>query len=323
LTGCLAASGASGTPTNCDPSPLRGTFIQPINAQAAWSRSDWLRLFSEFKALTIRNLFLQWTVLNHTAFFPTGRYKSSSVATLRVTMNFAAETKIQVWTGLHLDTQHWEEIRQGADRVRWYFRERLQDLNTLLPDLDRTVAEDPFAGWYITDEIDDQTWQEDAKLAVLKQYLSQTVAQLKSRRPGSKVAISGFTNSRSDPDVVAAFWADVLKGSDIDLLLFQEGIGEHKLGLAELPRYYSALLDTVRGMGLGLGAVVELFNLVPDGGRVPGSVARIRTQLAIADRLSTFPPVAFAIPNYMSELAGTQAAALFSDFVSAHGICPQ
>lgn len=322
LASCLGASAASAVSANCNSSRLRGTFIQPTNDQAAWSHSDWRRLFDEFETLTLGNVFLQWSVLNRTAFFPTSRY-NSAVATLPLVMDFAAQARMQVWTGLHLDTQYWEEIRHGADRIRWYFRERLHDLDMLLPDLDRIMASGSFARWYITDEIDDQTWQDDAKRAVLKQYLSDTVVELKSRRPGSKVAISGFTNSSSHPDVVAAFWADILNASGIDLLLFQDGVGEKKLELADLPRYYAALLRAVRAAGARLGAVVELFSLMPDGVRVPGPVARIRAQLEIAGRLSSFPPVAFAIPNYMSELSGRPGAALLSEFVSSQRICAQ
>jgi hypothetical protein len=323
LANGLAALAASDASANCNRRRLSGTFIQPTNDQAAWSSSDWRRLFDEFEALAITNVFLQWTVLDRTAFFPTSRYRPSRAALLPVVLNLAARVGMHVWIGLHLDTRYWEEIKQDPDRIGSYFRERLRDLTLLLADLDRSVAEPPFAGWYVTDEIDDQTWQDGAKRDVLRQYLSDSVAQLRSYRPGSKVAISGFTNSTSDPDAVAAFWADILKSSAIDLLLFQDGVGEKKLRLADVPKYYAALLYTVRGVGADVGGIVELFSLKSDGKRLPGPLYRIRSQLAIADQLSSFPPVAFAVPNYMSELAGTRAGALFSEFISSQGICPQ
>src|SRR5215469_13674039 len=177
----------------------------------------------------------------------------------------------------------------------------------------------PFAGWYIADEIDDQTWRDDAKRAVLKRYLSQTVKQLRLCRPGSQIAISGFTNSSSDPDSVAAFWADILAATGIDLLPFQDGVGEKKLQLSEIPAYYAALLRAVRGSSARLRGVVELFSLMPDGTRLPGSADRIRSQLAAADQASSFPSVAFSVPDYMSEPAGRAGAAPFSDFISEQG----
>jgi len=300
---------------------LGGTFIQPTNLQAAWSSADWGRLFDEFATLGITDLFIQWTVLDQTAFFRSTRFRLSSAPTLPLVLTLAARTRIRVWIGLHLDTRYWEEIKQGPDRIQIYLRGRLRDLDSLLAELEPALAEAPFAGWYVTDELDDQTWDGGAKRAVLKRYLSDTVAQLRSRRPASKVAISGFTNSDSDPDLTAAFWADVLKASGIDLLLFQDGVGERKLQLADVPRYYAPLLDAVQGVGAQLGGVVELFSLMPDGKRLPGPIDRIRSQLALADGLRGFPPVVFSVPDYMSDLAGPRAADLLWQFISVQSKC--
>jgi Domain of unknown function (DUF4434) len=324
MANCLAfakTAATSGAPAGggCR---LGGTFIQPTNDQAAWSSADWRRLFDQFATLGITNLFIQWTVLDRTAFFPTTRFRPSRAATLPLMLDLAARAKIRVWIGLHLDTHYWEEIKQGPDGVEIYLRARLRDLDSLLAELEPMLAEAPFAGWYVTDELDDQTWHDGAKRAVLKRYLSDTVAQLRSRQSASKVAISGFTNSGSDPDLVAAFWADVLKDSAIDLLLFQDGVGEKKLQLSDVPRYYAPLLKAVQGVGAQLGGVVELFSLMPDGKRLPGPVDRIRSQLAAADRLCGLPPVAFSVPDYMSDLAGPRAADLLSQFISAQSGCP-
>jgi hypothetical protein len=313
----LATSGAAAE-AGCR---LGGTFIQPTNLQAAWSSADWRRLFDDFVALGIMNLFVQWTVLDGTAFFPSTRFRSSRATTLPLMLDLAARARIRVWIGLHLDTRYWEEIKGGPDRLQIYLRGRLRDLDGLLAELEPMLVEAPFAGWYLTDELDDQTWHDGAKRAVLKRYLSETVAQLRSRQSASKVAISGFTNSDSDPNLVAAFWADVLKASAIDLLLFQDGVGEKKLQLSDVSRYYVPLLEAVESVGAQLGGVVELFSLMPDGKRLPGPVDRIRSQLAVAGRLCGFPPVAFSVPDYMSDLAGPRAADLLSQFISAQGKC--
>jgi hypothetical protein len=301
---------------------LHGTFMQLTNAQSAWSDADWRRLFDQFEALGVTNLFVQWTVLDRTAFFATSRFKAPIKATLPVILNLAARSGVHVWVGLHLDTRYWEEIKKSPDLLQSYFRGRLQDLKRLLVDLDTGLAGTSFAGWYITDEVDDQTWEDLGKRAVLKQYLSDTVAQLKAKRPASKVAISGFTSSSSDPNLVGAFWADILKTSAIDLLLFQDGVGEGKLALGNVPSYYTSLAAVVHGTGAQLGGVVELFSLMPDGKRLPGPIGRIRNQMAMAERLPDFPPVAFSVPDYMSDLAGRPAADLFSEFVSTRNICP-
>ena len=187
--------------------------------------------------------------------------------------------------------------------------------------MNATTAGAPFAGWYIPDEIDDRTWLDPGKRTILKKYLAETVTLLRARRPRSKVAISGFSNSFADPDLLASFWADVIRATGIDLLLFQDGVGEGKVALENIGLYYQALDIAVRGAGAQLGAVVELFSLAPDGRRLPAMVGRIREQIATANRLTSFPAVAFSIPDYMSHLAGRQAGNLLSNFLSARKSC--
>ena len=187
--------------------------------------------------------------------------------------------------------------------------------------MNATTAGAPFAGWYIPDEIDDRTWLDPEKRAILKQYLAETVALLKARRPGSSVAISGFSNSFADPDLLASFWVDVIRASGIDLLLFQDGFGEGKVALENVGLYYGALDRAVRSVGAQLGAVVELFSLTSDGHRLPAGTSRIREQIAIANRLTSFPVVAFSIPDYMSRLAGPRASDLLSGFLSSQRGC--
>ena len=224
-------------------------------------------------------------------------------------------------SGWRWTSSYWDEIKQSPELLKPYFRKRLRDLVGFVDDLNATTAGAPFAGWYIPDEIDDRTWLDLTKRTILKKYLAETVALLKARRPGSKVAISGFSNSFADPDLLASFWADVIRASGIDLLLFQDGVGEGKVALEDIGLYYETLDRAVRGVGAQLGAVVELFSLMPDGRRLPAMVGRIREQIAAANRLTSFPAVAFSIPDYMSHLAGRQASDLLSKFLSSQKGC--
>ncbi len=300
---------------------LKGTFLQLTDAQLARPAAEWRQLFSELQTIGINTLFLQWTVLDRKPLFREARHGTATNTPLAAILDLAAQSGIRVWFGLDLDSSYWEEIKQPAEMLRHYFRRRLQDLAGFLDDLNAATAGAPFAGWYIPDEIDDRTWLVPDKRAVLKKYLEETVALLKARRPGSKVAISGFSNSFADPDLLASFWDDVIRASGIDLLLFQDGIGEGKVAIENIGLYYEALDRAVRGAGAQLGAVVELFSLTLDGRRLPAMIDRIREQIAAANRLTSFPTVAFSIPDYMSHLAGRQASDLLSNFLSSQRTC--
>ena len=300
---------------------LKGTFLQLTDAQLARPAKEWRQLFDELRTIGINTLFLQWTVLDGKPLFQTARHETTANTPLASVLDLAAQSGIRVWFGLALDSNYWEEIKQSPELLRSYFHRRIQDLVGFLDDLNAITESAPFAGWYISDEIDDRTWLDRGKRSILKKYLAETVTLLKARRPGSKVAISGFSNSFADPDLLASFWADVIRATGIDLLLFQDGVGEGKVALENIALYYEALDRAVRGVGAQLGAVVELFSLMPDGQRLPAMVGRIREQIAAANRLTSFPAVAFSIPDYMSHLAGHRASDLLSNFLAPQQRC--
>jgi Domain of unknown function (DUF4434) len=300
---------------------LKGTFLQLTEGQLDRPSAEWRQLFDELRTIGINTLFLQWTVLDRKPLFRTSGLETMNNTPLAAILDLATQFGIRVWFGLESDSSYWEEIKQSPELLRSYFHRRLQHLTGFLDDLNATTAGAPFAGWYIPDEIDDRTWLDPGRRTILEKYLAETVSLLKARRPGSKVAISGFSNSFADPDLLASFWADVIRASGIDLLLFQDGIGEGKVALENIELYYQALDIAVRGTGAQLGAVVELFSLTPDGRRLPAMIGRIREQIATANRLTSFPAVAFSIPDYMSHLAGRRAGDLLSNFLSAQKSC--
>jgi hypothetical protein len=300
---------------------LQGTFLQLTDAQLARPAAEWRQLFDELRTIGINTVFLQWTVLDRKPLFQQTPNETAVNTPLASILDLAAQSGIRVWFGLALDSNYWEEIKQSPEMLRPYLRRRLQELGGFVDNLNAVSTGMPFAGWYIPDEIDDRTWLDPGKRSLLKKYLAETVALLKTRRPGSKVAISGFTNSFADPDQLASFWADVIHASGIDLLLFQDGVGEGKVALENIALYYDALDRAVRGVGARLGAVVELFSLTPDGRRLPAMVGRIREQIAAANRLTSFPVVAFSIPDYMSHFSGRQAGDLLSKFQASLKSC--
>lgn len=300
---------------------LDGTFLQLTDAQLARPAAQWRQLFEEFREIGINTLFLQWTVVDRKPLFQPAPHEMGANTPVATIVDLAKQSGIRVWFGLAFDSGYWEEIKQSPELLRPYFRTRLQDLAGFLDGLNAATAGVPFAGWYIPDEIDDRTWLDPGERVVLKTYLAETVALLKARHPGSKVAISGFSNSFADPDLLASLWADVIKASGVDLLLFQDGVGEGKVSLDNIGLYYEALDNAVRSVGAQLGAVVELFSVTSDGRRLPATIDRIRKQIAVANRLTNFPTVAFSVPDYMSELAGRRASDLLSNFLSWQKSC--
>jgi hypothetical protein len=320
LTSCIALL-LTNPPALASCLDLDGSFLQLTEVQTTRPTADWQELIGELRSIGIGNLFLQWTIFDQKAFFEAARFETVPNSPLPTILRVATGSNIRVWVGLATDSNYWEEIKQSPDLLRSYFHNRLRDLSNFLDDLNNTVSGILFGGWYIADEIDDRTWLEVTKKEILKQYLKDTVKMVKARRPGSNVAISGFSNSFADPSVLASFWADIMASSGIDLLLFQDGIGEGKVAIENIALYYGSLSSAVQNVGRQLRAVVEVFSLLPNGKRVPAPIGRIREQISVATRLTGFPPVAFSVPDYMSNTAGGQAGNLLSSFRSAQRGC--
>ena len=53
---------------------LGGTFLQLTDAKVAWPATNWWQLIDELRRIGISNLFVQWTVLDRKAFFPTVKF---------------------------------------------------------------------------------------------------------------------------------------------------------------------------------------------------------------------------------------------------------
>jgi len=145
----------------------------------------------------------------------------------------------------------------------------------------------------------------------------------------ASVAVSGFSNANCDPSMLEAFWGELLGGTNIDTVYFQDGIGAHKLDFRYLSLYLSAIKRAVVGRGRALSVVAELFDQVdgPPIGEgafkaVPTDVDRLARQLALAAESSTIGVFAFSVPDYMVPDAGPAAQKLFSDYIQRFGIPP-
>jgi len=134
--------------------------------------------------------------------------------------------------------------------------------------------------------------------------------------------VSGFSNAYCDPPTLEAFWRGLLSASGVDVLLFQDGIGAHKLELRYAGLYLAAVRRAAAGSGRALSIVTELFDQVEGppvtDGRfkaVPAQIDRIERQIALAVEASTDGVFAFSVPDYMVPDAGPDAGRLFSDYM--------
>lgn len=302
-----------------------GTFLQLRQSDAARPPAGWAALFDNLQTIGVSTVVLQWTMHGDISFVRRPATEGSvDTSVVEQILDVADRRGVSVTIGLIEDPGFWTAIGNAGETER-YLQSARVELERLLPDLVPIAARHrSFAGWYITQEIDDVNWREPRPRRILTEHLAALTARLRRAavRP-VPIAISGFTNQTMEPEALASFWSSLMSDADIDVLLFQDGVGAGKLTLPSLPRYAAALYRAVVNARRQIRIVTELFDQV-DGAplnerpfaAVPAAFDRVRQQSGIAVAYSTLPPMTFSAPDYMVPSAGRAASALFQTYAA-------
>lgn len=302
---------------------LQGGYIQLLDHHARWNYPDWRSLFDHLAGLRVDTLIVQWSAFDQRPFYRSVPVASAPDMPLESIMRMADASGMRVLVGLSHDRAYWTRI--GRPDRRTYLVERLrlnrQAANELRPIV---LAHPSFAGWYISEEIDDLNWNEPADRLALYGYLGELSSHLRKLAPTARIGVSGFVNRRTDPYTLRDFWIDLLaRAPAIDEVYFQDGIGVAKLTLAELPRYYGAMREATTAAGRELVPVVEAFRQVAgppiskgEFKAEPTTLQRLAEQIRLAN-LYAARHVVFGVPEYMTPVGGARAARLHQEYREA------
>jgi hypothetical protein len=296
----------------CSSKPLRTcptqTFLQIYQTTPGNVAANPNELFQKTRDMGFDTVFLQWSSYDDVSFYQDPRPTKSTDPRLTSIIKAACSANIDLWLGLHHDSQFWERSAQPEDQVKTYLDQRLLDLKQRLPTLESAINNagsnaNCIKGWYIADEIDDMTWENTGHQKLLIDNLKSTKQLLTKARPKWPIAISGFTNQIKTPQNYAKMWDKLLTKSGIDLLLFQDGIGAEKLSLETETSYIQSLTAMARKKKYDISVVVELFNLTKqkDGTNRFSSAnpARVQQQLALAEKAGAKQLAVFAATPYL------------------------
>ncbi|NKD55911.1 MULTISPECIES: DUF4434 domain-containing protein [unclassified Haematospirillum] len=290
------------------------TFYQPLAIHGNRSPEDWDTIGRSLKRIGIQTIYVQWSILNSIALFPLSAAVGKEMYARHISplpnpplpglLAMAERNGIGLWIGLDLDPSFFQVHERNPDLLRVYFLRRELALEALLPDLGKLIATSPaLRGWYITDELDDLHWQDTTRLALLTEHLAKVTELLSSLAEHPvPVAISGFSNGRTSPSVLAEFWDTVLTKGRIDRLLFQDSIGAGKLSVQESTLYRDAL---AKKLGQRVHMVVEAFSVQSqsqDGSQfsgIPASTTEMHERLRLAMGATMARPVLFSAPEYL------------------------
>lgn len=325
----LAAHAAPGTAAACREPVFRGTFLQPLAAQASWTGAEWDRLFAALGAIGVEDVVVQWTVHDQSPFYDSAAAGTAVAPVVAAVADAAPRHGLRFRLGLVEDPRWWRVINgDPAAFARWLTQLRVHNERTARELAPLVAGNAGFAGWYLPQEVDDSTLADAAMRAPLTEYFTRMCATLRRLAPGRDVAVSGFSNGRIDPGTLAALWRGIALAGPT-MLLFQDGVGVGKLRPEEAGIYLAALRQALDGTSLRLVPVVEIFVQTGgpplDDGPFAAHPAAPHDVLArLRDVAASAPDVfAFSLPEYMSPLGGQAAAALYDEYRAAVGCVPR
>lgn len=322
LISIIIAFSAQGVKANSANPVLTGTFIQLWDEHATWSDQRWQSLFAALRAIGIDEVVVQWTVDGATPTYASGYFIAPARLALEKVLRAARDQHMLVVLGLVHDQAYWEKIKRDPNLVRWYFRRLCNDSLAAAEELLRLdYGKNVITGLYIPQEIDDRSWLEADRQAELLNFLTNLRAGLRTLAPHLPVAVSGFSNGYAEPETLKKLWQRILTKSGIDRVLFQDGVGVHKLEVNEVSLFFRAVSQAVEKTGRIFTPVVEVFTQV-DGAplnqktfrAVPAPLARLKKQLKVAGSVPHAGIMAFSLPEYCSPFGGEQATAFYKEY---------
>ena len=301
---------------------LHGTFVQIDGDMVGWNRARWQSLFDSLHALQIELLIVQWSVHADTALYPSSRFSAVQTVPLTVILALADRAGMRVMVGLSHDPRYWDAVEGPGKRS--YLANRLKKNRMVATELVLLVAQHPsFAGWYISEEIDDENWHGRGDQQALFTYVQQLSAFLHDLSPHAEVGISGFASGHTSPAAVGTFWRELLNRADaVRTVYFQDGIGVANLNFGNIDAYFQAIKSAVDANHREFVPVVELFRQTAgepiseaEFAAVPTDISRLLRQIGIAERYAG-GYVMFAVPDYMTPTGDANATLLYNDYIN-------
>ena len=301
---------------------LSGTFIQLLDEHRFWTSERWDQLFGYFRELHLNELIVQWVVSDRVAFYPSKVFESSGNDSVAMLLSRADDAGMRVLLGLARTNDYWSRVEGDPKEVRQYLEKLRGESITAAAELAPVVrSHRSFAGWYITEEIDDINWRKQDARDLLITHMTDLTSRLRALTPNATVSVSMFSQARSSPAAFAEFWQTFLKQTKVDRLLFQDGIGVGKLDLPEVEVYLTALKEA--GLASSVDPVIELFKQTSgppiddhEFKAAPATIERIKDQIHVESRLTSASVIGFSVPEYMTPLGGEAARELYREYLA-------
>lgn len=299
---------------------VSGTFFQTTKAVQSWTDEEWNTLFNTYNQLGIQEIIVQWTIYEDAYAQTDNDNIVPSLETFKTLLKNAEKNGIRVTVGGLFLSSYWERIKAEPDLIKVHLLRIRRGTTEAMKQLAPELAESPsFAGWYISQEIDDRTWLNPTNREILCDFITGLKHDLDSLIPEKPISISAFSNGWASPEKLGKFWCIVAENTGLERVLFQDGVGAKKLMPSEVPLYLKGLQQEVSGTTCRIQPVLELFAQQEgaDFKAVPAPLKRIEQQLAIEVPYAPQGVILFSVTEYMSPLGGENAEKLLQEVLAS------
>jgi hypothetical protein len=303
------------------------TFIQLWADHWNWPQARWQETFRHYRALGLKEIYLQWTVYDGLNYYSPGVNPIGAVgqpgktAPVGVILQLARESGMAVHLGLAFHSGFWQNAKPGPQLAN-YMADQYRRSASTAAELARLYGRDSaFAGFYIPEELDDLMWPAGQPRELLLDHFARLSSELERLAPGKALTISGYGGARTEPARLQTFWTDLLSRTRFTTVMFQDGIGVGNLPLAYLRQYLDAMKLAATQTEKELRVIVETFRQV-DGefnGRsfraIPAPFPLLLPQMQVAAPYSAGGLVAFTVSDYLSPMGGDEAARGYQSYL--------
>lgn len=295
---------------------MDGTFIQLQSWMTKIPAQEWHRDLNAMRAAGIKTLVLQWLQYDADRFYPVN---VEGVDPIEEILTYADNAGMDVYLGLVFDSRWWklwdnDDFLESTARRNAKFAKKIWK---------RYGHHKSISGWYLPFELIDSDYDQDTAES-LKGFL-RTMARACRKLSGrhTPVAASVFFQGNYSPYDTEKILTQVLKGSELSVLMVQDGVGANSGWATQIEEkvvpYLKAYQNVSRTIGAQMWTVVESFESVRDAAgqpidRVPADLARLLTQIEAAKPVSE-RIITFDFFHYMSPFRGERQRVLYEAYM--------
>lgn len=301
---------------------ISGTFLQYQSWMKDLTPAQWRKELHAMRQAGVDTIVLQWMQNDDNRFFSyhpwddKGLYSWDQDVTEQI-LHYADRHGMKVYIGLAFNNGWW---------TKWNDRPFLAETkNNNIAFMGylwlRYAHHRSMRGWYIPYEIMDSDYGPEAmdNLRDLLSSLSRVGDKLFTGRE-MKVAFSVFFQAHFSPERTAEIFTNLLTGSDIDILMVQDGVGandwqnELQPG-GKVESYLKAFQRAGANAKIPVWTILESFQKKVPGGPAEfktASLEQLRNQLDLEGPIST-KIVTFDFFHYLSPLRGPSQKVLYEE----------